>query len=163
MPKARRPAPRAKREAVERSCREVDGEHHPIRQQGEWRFCGIVGGNSLQGHHMSPRVQHHSPTTRPPSAGARRDGSSAVSDRALRISALSHSGLIFSLTVFEFRDAKFSTFVILNKNSCVSIPNNKEIKFQSLFSFIHLFGLTVLTSSVNVRKSLTLNISSSLI
>lgn len=41
MPKVRRPAPKAKSKVVERSCREVDGEHHPIRQYGEWRSGAV--------------------------------------------------------------------------------------------------------------------------
>jgi hypothetical protein len=41
MPKVRRPAPKVKSEVVERSCREVDGEHHPIRQHSEWRSGAV--------------------------------------------------------------------------------------------------------------------------
>jgi len=57
--------------------------------------------------HISPRVEHHSPTARPPRAGARRDGSSAASDRGS-----AGSGLIFvpRSTDFEFRDPKFIRF-----------------------------------------------------
>jgi hypothetical protein len=50
-----------------------------------WNCGGKFSAGSP--HVASRATSQHSPTTRPPSAGARRDGSSAVSDRALRISA----------------------------------------------------------------------------